>query len=253
MSNLSSPLYDGSEIEALPGSMLEYQQRLLRMSSSQGISNIQEAFVAVRLGNQNWLVELSEVQEALAPPRMARIGSSPSWIAGVVGVRGQVWSVIDMLALSPGQSNQFSALGKARGWMTLLREKDSTDLQGDRLALLWSDMVEVATKHDYHKVSTLEDLVSPQSDSSPTPVNPVLADIETGQVQGGAASGQDRLRQEFLSLVGEDGALPPWTRALWQDRSGKLWRELDTSQILGPQGLVASWRQRVDIPAPDQK
>lgn len=222
----SSPTSDPAG--ALPGSMLEYQQRLSRLSSNQGVSNIQEAFVAVRLGQQNWLVELSEVQEALAPPRMARIASSPAWVAGVVGVRGQVWSVIDMLALSP-DSQDSSSLPAARGWMTLLR--DPPESQGDRLALLWSDMVEVATKQDYTRLDYKhsEEGQSGQANES----GPVVSSLD---------------EIEFLS---GDGKLPPWTRALWKDASGQIWRELDTSQIIGPQGLVASWRQRVDVPSHD--
>lgn len=260
MSIPSNDYLSGLDIDAPAGSMLQYQQKLLRMSSNQGISNIQEAFVAVRLGQQNWLVELSEVQEALAPPRMARIGSSPSWIAGVVGVRGQVWSVIDMSALSP-DADQVHMAGKARGWMTLLREKEGADVQGDRLALLWSDMVEVGTKQDYHSVQSIDDLVYP-----------VSGDHETME------KSKARIRNEYLALVGlplevsgevqtneseEDhsegqtvshvkvgvGKMPPWVRAIWQDSKGQLWRELDTQQILGPQGLVPSWRQRVEIPA----
>lgn len=224
MSNSTHSVDTVTHSEALPGSMLEYQQRLSRLTNiNQGVSNIQEAFVAVRLGQQNWLVELSEVQEALAPPRMARIASSPPWVAGVVGVRGQVWSVIDMLALSPDTDP--SSLVQSRGWMTLLR--DPPESQGDRLALLWSDMVEVATKQDYKKLDAGEDIAQPVS--------------QQGETQA----------QVFSSLFDEKGNLPPWTRALWQDARGQVWRELDTSQIVGPQGLVASWRQRVDAPSQD--
>ena len=188
------------------GSMLEYQQHLLKVAGSSSVSNVQEAFVAVRLGEQSWLVDLSLVQEALAPPRMARIASAPRWVAGVVGVRGQVWSVIDMLSLSPDEGVE-SHLARPRGWMTLLR--DPPDHPGHRIALLWSDMVEVATKRDYT-------LVDPSDTNDPD-----VAAIQSS----------------------------PWSRALWKDIRGQMWRELDVTQILGEQGLVSSWHQRPDVHA----
>ena len=187
------------------GSMLEYQQHLLKVAGSSSVSDVQEAFVAVRLGEQSWLVDLSLVQEALAPPRMARIASAPRWVAGVVGVRGQVWSVIDMLSLSPDEGVE-SRLARPRGWMTLLR--DPPDHPGHRIALLWSDMVEVATKRDYT-------LVDPSDTNDP----------ETVVVPSS-----------------------PWARALWKDAQGQVWRELDVSQILGERGLVSSWHQKPDVP-----
>lgn len=188
------------------GSMLEYQQHLLKVACSSSVSDVQEAFVAVRLGEQSWLVDLSLVQEALAPPRMARIASAPRWVAGVVGVRGQIWSVIDMLSLSPNEGVE-SHLAQPRGWMTLLR--DPPDRPGYRIALLWSDMVEVATKRDYT-------LVDPSDTNDPD-----------------------------VAVVPSS----PWSRALWRDIQGQMWRELDVTQILGEQGLVSSWHQRPDVPA----
>lgn len=195
-----------------PGSMLEYQQKLLQMAGGSTLSDIQEAFVAVRLGQQHWLVDLSNVQEALAPPRMARIASAPRWVSGVVGVRGQVWSVIDMLALSPDEGSEPTP--RSRGWMTLLR--DPPDSPGQRIALLWSDMVQVSTKRDYAPLANLP----AAEDTSMETIDPVPASSD----------------------------LPAWVRALWQDPSGQVWRELDVDQILGDRGLVSSLRQRVDLP-----
>jgi len=197
-------------LSSRPGSMLEYQQRLLLLTGNGSLSSVQEAFVAVRLGRQRWLVDLSNVQEALAPPRMARIASAPRWVAGVVGVRGQVWSVIDMLALSPDEGESLGA--RSRGWMTLLREPQEGASQ--RIALLWSDMVEVATKHDYQQVWL---------DAN---------GVETND----------------LALAAN---CPPWVRALWRDREGQVWNELDIDQIVGDRGLISTWRQRVDIPMGD--
>lgn len=199
-----------------PGSMLEYQQRLLQMAGGSTLSDIQEAFVAVRLGQQHWLVDLSNVQEALAPPRMARIASAPRWVSGVVGVRGQVWSVIDMLALSPDEGAEPSP--RSRGWMTLLR--DSPDNPGQRIALLWSDMVQVSTKRDYTPAPGLSALENSDSNPSAETIDPVSMSTD----------------------------LPPLVRALWQDANGRVWRELDVDQILGDHGLVSSLRQRVDLP-----
>jgi chemotaxis signal transduction protein len=197
------------------GSMQAYQHRLIQAATPSAVSNAQDAFVAVRLGQQSWLVELSAVQEALAPPRMARIASAPKWVAGVVGVRGQVWSVIDMLALSPDEDASTGSVRVApRGWMTLLR--DPADQPGHRIALLWSDMVEVATKQDYRPVDPAETIAPGPSPDS-----------------------------------GSDPQLPAWTRGLWEDGAGRVWRELDVAQILGEHGLVSSWRQRVDVPSPE--
>lgn len=162
-------------------SLGDFQSKLIDRFSDN--SKTGDAFVKVRLENDFWLIDLKEIKEASVPSKVARNAAAPAWIVGIANFKGEVWTVLDMLFL---MKRQRTAQVKS-GWVTLLKPKNE-----NLLALLWTDLVELVLKEEYH--------VSP----NPPP-------------------------ERFCSRH-------------WIDKDGKVWKELDVSQIYGSEGLIAKWR-----------
>lgn len=74
----------------------EFQQNLLdRMQVQAGSSN-QAAALGFVLGNQNWLVEMSDISEVLAVPDMTNVPLTKKWFCGVANVRGNIYGISDL-------------------------------------------------------------------------------------------------------------------------------------------------------------
>lgn len=171
-------------------SLGDFQARLIEGFGSEAAAG--SSFIKVRLDQDYWLIDLMEIKEASVPSNIARNAAAPPWVVGIANFKGEVWTLIDMLFLIKNTRTSRAELG----WVTLLNPSSK-----HLLALLWSDIVEVASKQEYH--------VSP---------NP-----------------------------------PPerWCLRHWVDRSGRTWKELDVSQMVGPSGLVERWKNRDGESGPD--
>jgi len=117
------------------GGLLEFQRNLDRAAEASDVS--MDAFVAVHVGQERWLIDLSHLVEASVPPPLSRTGRSPEWVLGIGSLRGQVYTIIDMqrvLLNTPTVSVQHS-------WVTPLQETLAPSL-----ALLWPEMVGLVSK-----------------------------------------------------------------------------------------------------------
>lgn len=121
-------------------SLTDFQTALtLSLRGSQAADSL---FVAITLDEDRWLIDLSAIQEASVPPRIAHSLGAPEWVLGIGNFKGKVWSVLDMRAILHGKKT----FNPRWGWVTLLRPHNAHEV-----ALLWSEIVEIAPQSQYAK------------------------------------------------------------------------------------------------------
>lgn len=127
-------------------SLTDFQTALtLSLRESQGSDNL---FVAITLDEDRWLIDLSAIQEASVPPRVAHSPGGPEWVLGIGNFKGKVWSVVDMRCLLHNKKT----FNPRWGWVTLLRPNN-----GHEVALLWSEIVEIAPKSNYVRQENMKE------------------------------------------------------------------------------------------------
>lgn len=52
--------------------------------------------LGVTIAGQNWLVDMADISEVLAPQEMTVVPMSKAWVKGVVNVRGNLFCVADL-------------------------------------------------------------------------------------------------------------------------------------------------------------
>ncbi len=93
-------------------SLREFQQNVLhRIQTSSGAAS-KTSTLGIQLGNQNWLVQMSDIGEVLPLPALTAVPLSKPWFLGVANVRGKLYGITDLAALNGlgetprGQSNR---------------------------------------------------------------------------------------------------------------------------------------------------
>lgn len=77
-------------------SLKQFQQDLsdrLQIATSQSSANSR---LAVRIAEQNWLVDLSHISEVITPSTIAPVPLTQPWFLGVTNIRGKLFSVVDL-------------------------------------------------------------------------------------------------------------------------------------------------------------
>ncbi len=68
---------------------------------------IENRFLCFSLGNEHYAIPLLTVKEVIAPPETTPVPQTPAYFKGIMNLRGQVISVIDLrtkLGIKPLQS-----------------------------------------------------------------------------------------------------------------------------------------------------
>lgn len=79
-------------------SLREFQQALserIQRSSAQPIGTTR---LAVQVGGQNWLIDLADISEVIAPPPVTSVPLTHSWFLGITNIRGRLYTVVDLPA-----------------------------------------------------------------------------------------------------------------------------------------------------------
>lgn len=63
-----------------------------------GRASEQLSSLGVQIAGQNWLVDMVDISEVLAPPPLTRVPLCKAWFRGVANVRGNLYCVADMAA-----------------------------------------------------------------------------------------------------------------------------------------------------------
>ncbi len=99
-------------------SLREFQQNVLnRIQTSSGASS-QVSTLGVQIGEQNWLVQMSDIGEVLPLPALTPVPLTQPWFMGVANIRGNLYSITDLTAFKGlggtlrGQSNRVLLLAE---------------------------------------------------------------------------------------------------------------------------------------------
>lgn len=96
-------------------SLREFQESVvarLQSAAAAGASAVSSK-VGVQIGNERWLVNLSDVSEVIPLPKLLAVPLTRRWFSGVANVRGVLYGVVDFsdyLAGEPTQVNMDSRL-----------------------------------------------------------------------------------------------------------------------------------------------
>src|SRR5512146_245866 len=81
----------------------EFQQTVLDRLQAQveGGSN-PASTLGVQVGEEFWLVAMSDINEVLSPPPLTRVPLTKPWYCGVANVRGNLYGIIDFAVYTGG-------------------------------------------------------------------------------------------------------------------------------------------------------
>ena len=75
----------------------EFQQGVLdRLQAQVAGGGNRASTLGVQVGNEFWLVDMSDISEVLSPPPMTRVPLTKPWYCGVANVRGNLYSIVDL-------------------------------------------------------------------------------------------------------------------------------------------------------------
>lgn len=93
-------------------SLREFQQNVLNRIQTSGGEASHISTLGVQVGNQNWLVQMSDIAQVLPLPALTAVPQTKPWFLGVANIRGNLYSITDLSAFiglgeTPrGQSNR---------------------------------------------------------------------------------------------------------------------------------------------------
>jgi twitching motility protein PilI len=76
----------------------EFQQNLINQLQAKDLSVERVSTLGVQIANQNWLVEMSDIDEIMPLPKLAIVPFTKPWFSGVANIRGNLYGVVDMMA-----------------------------------------------------------------------------------------------------------------------------------------------------------
>jgi twitching motility protein PilI len=84
-------------------SLREYQRELAERlrTSAEGARNISK--LGVQVGEESWLVELTDAGEVIPVPAIAPVPLTRPWFRGLTNIRGNLYSVVDFSAFLGGR------------------------------------------------------------------------------------------------------------------------------------------------------
>jgi twitching motility protein PilI len=75
----------------------EFQQGVLdRLQAQVAGGGNRASTLGVQVGNEFWLVDMSDISEVLSPPPMTKVPLTKLWYCGVANVRGNLYSIVDL-------------------------------------------------------------------------------------------------------------------------------------------------------------
>ena len=93
----------------------EYQQNLSNQLRAENLSVARAATLGVKIGGQNWLVDMVDIGEVLAMPALTTVPFTKPWYRGVANVRGKLYGVVDVAAFRQGEGMAETGSGQATG------------------------------------------------------------------------------------------------------------------------------------------
>lgn len=82
-------------------SLRDYQRELAERLRG-GKENRSTSKLAVRVGAENWMVDLADAGEIIPVPRITQVPLTLPWFRGITNIRGNLYSVVDFSAFLGG-------------------------------------------------------------------------------------------------------------------------------------------------------
>jgi twitching motility protein PilI len=88
-------------------SLRQFQQELSARLQNAASRTTLATSLGVRVGDENWLIDLADISEVIAPMPWVKVPMAQPWFMGVSNIRGKLYSVvnlprfIDQAALTP--------------------------------------------------------------------------------------------------------------------------------------------------------
>ena len=76
--------------------LLEFQRQLLERLAAAPHNTTSDTLLGVSLGDQRWLINLSEISEVVPCPPIELLPLTKPWLRGAANFRGQIYSVVDL-------------------------------------------------------------------------------------------------------------------------------------------------------------
>lgn len=74
----------------------EFQQQVLDRLQAQTAGDSRQSTLGIQLGQENWLVDMTDISEVMPIPPLTPVPLTKSWYCGVANVRGNLYSIIDL-------------------------------------------------------------------------------------------------------------------------------------------------------------
>src|SRR5512140_2214469 len=76
----------------------EFQQQVLDRLQQQASGSAQVSTLGVQVGQQFWLVDMTDISEVMPMPALTPVPLTKPWYCGVANVRGSLYSIVDLCA-----------------------------------------------------------------------------------------------------------------------------------------------------------
>lgn len=74
----------------------EFQQQVLDRLQAQTEGDSRLSTLGIQLGQDNWLVDMTDISEVMPMPPMTPVPLTKNWYCGVANVRGNLYSIVDL-------------------------------------------------------------------------------------------------------------------------------------------------------------
>jgi twitching motility protein PilI len=80
----------------------EFQQGVLDRMQAQATGSKRVSTLGVQVGEEFWLVDMSDINEVLSLPPLTAVPLTKPWYCGVANVRGNLYSIVDFSVYAGG-------------------------------------------------------------------------------------------------------------------------------------------------------
>jgi len=78
--------------------LVGFQRRLVERLDAASSRQVEPARLALESGGEGWLLELADARELIPVPALTPVPMTQPWFRGVVGIRGELFGVMDFAA-----------------------------------------------------------------------------------------------------------------------------------------------------------